>query len=347
MHHLLDVARGLVAELDPETILSRILASARDLTGARYAALGILDEQRGRLEHFLTIGIDEHTRAAIGTPPSGRGVLGALLDDPRPLRLSDVGRHPHSYGFPAGHPIMKSFLGVPIMIDGQTWGNLYLTDKTGGEFTETDEEAVMILAEWAATALENSRLYQASERRRLELEQTLRGLEATRDVMIAIGSDVELGRTLELIAKRARALVDARSLIVLLPEGSDIVVAASAGYADQRPGSRIPPETSTLWSVLESGVPLRIAEAAHGKLGLGLREANCALLVPLLYRRETLGVLLALDRGADRSAFTDDDERLLQAFADSAAAAYAIARSIHADTPFTTISGRSSASARV
>jgi GAF domain-containing protein len=138
-----------------------------------------LNEKRTELERFLTVGIDHVMRRAIGELPRGRGVLGVLIEDPRPLRLPDVGRHPESYGFPPGHPVMHSFLGVPILIRGQAWGNLYLTEKRdGGEFSDSDEDAAVILAEWAGTAIENARLYHSSEDRRRRLERAVQGLEA-------------------------------------------------------------------------------------------------------------------------------------------------------------------------
>ncbi len=125
----------IISELDLETLLHRVLAVACELTGARYAALGVLDEDRHELERFLTLGVDEETRARIGDLPRGRGVLGVLIEHPEPLRLADVGRHASSYGFPPGHPPMTTFLGVPIRIRGDAWGNLYLTEKQDGEFT--------------------------------------------------------------------------------------------------------------------------------------------------------------------------------------------------------------------
>jgi GAF domain-containing protein len=118
LRRLIEVGRTLVAELDLDAVLNRLLEVARELTGARYAALGILDDRREGLERFLTLGIDQHTRRAIGNLPRGRGVLGLLIEDPKPLRVSRVGDHPRSYGFPAGHPPMDSFLGVPILIRG-------------------------------------------------------------------------------------------------------------------------------------------------------------------------------------------------------------------------------------
>jgi GAF domain-containing protein len=160
LKRLLEVGRALVTKLDVESVLRQVLDTGRELTEARYAALGILDERGRELERFLYIGIDEGTRRLIGPLPRGRGVLGELIRDPRPLRLADVTDHPRSYGFPPGHPPMTSFLGVPIAIRGEAFGNLYLTDKAGGEqFTEADEELAVVLAEWAAIAIDNARLY--------------------------------------------------------------------------------------------------------------------------------------------------------------------------------------------
>jgi GAF domain-containing protein len=171
LRRLLDVGRSLISELEPETVLQRLLDVARELTGARYAAIGVMDERREGLERFLTVGIDEETHRQIGDLPRGRGVLGVLITDPQPLRLADVSAHPRSYGFPLAHPPMTTFLGVPIVIEGEAWGNLYLTEKHGGEeFTDDDEEAAIVLAGWASIAIANARLYRAVSERRDELE---------------------------------------------------------------------------------------------------------------------------------------------------------------------------------
>jgi len=141
-------------------VLERVLEAARELTGARYAALGILDRSRGELERFTTAGLDEPTRRQIGALPRGRGVLGELIADPRPLRLADVGAHPHCYGFPSGHPPMKTFLGVPVLVAGKPFGNLYLTEKREGEeFTDEDEQALVRLAQFAGVAIDHARRY--------------------------------------------------------------------------------------------------------------------------------------------------------------------------------------------
>ena len=160
---VLDVARSVLSELDLEVVLDRVLNAARDLTDARYAALGVLNESRTELARFLTVGMDDATRREIGDLPRGRGVLGELINDPAALRLARVGQHARSWGFPAGHPPMDTFLGVPILVGGKPYGNLYLTEKAGGEeFTTEDEEIVRLLATQAAVAIENARLFEAS-----------------------------------------------------------------------------------------------------------------------------------------------------------------------------------------
>src|SRR3954464_2713029 len=147
LRRLLDVSRSVVSELDLEAVLRRVVEEARDITSAQYGALGVMSERGDSLDRFITTGIDQETHAAIGDLPRGRGVLGVLIDDPRPLRLSNVGSHPRSYGFPPGHPPMSTFLGVPIRIRDAVYGNLYLTEKAGGEFTDADEEAILVLAD--------------------------------------------------------------------------------------------------------------------------------------------------------------------------------------------------------
>jgi signal transduction histidine kinase len=305
IRRLLGAGRSLVADLDVESVLRRVLESAREITGARYAALGVLDEGREELERFITTGIDDATHRAIGDLPRGRGILGVLIDDPRPLRLESVGADPRSYGFPPGHPPMETFLGVPVVIRGQAWGNLYLTDREGGEpFTEADEEAAMILAEWAGVAIENARLYEGVARRREELERAVRRLEATTTIARAVGGETDLSRVLELIVKRGRALVDAQGVLILLREGAGLVVAATAGEVPSGlHGTRVDSPAASI-----------------DELGL---DPGSALTVPLVFRGQALGVLAAI--GHDLGA---EDEQLLSAFAASAATAVATARTV-------------------
>jgi signal transduction histidine kinase len=335
IRRLLDVGRALTTELDQEVVLDRVLETAREITGARYAALGILNDEHGGLERFLTSGVDDATRRAIGDLPRGRGILGVLIDHPQPLRLADVARHPSSYGFPDGHPVMRNFLGVPVVIRGRAWGNLYLTEKSHGEFTETDEEAAVILAEWAAVAIENARLYETSERRRRELEKAFRGLEATRDVAIAIGDEIALEHVLELIVKRGRALVSARSLVIMLREGEHLVVQASAGHVEDVHGVRLPIADSTSGQVLERRRPERITDVASSlqiaPRDFGVADPHTALLVPMVYRGDPVGILAAFDRGQQGDVFTEEDEQMLRTFAASAATAVTLAQSVQAD----------------
>jgi signal transduction histidine kinase len=334
LRRLLRVGRELFSERDTEAVLNRILHEAREITGARYAALGVMDSEQAELERFLTIGVDPETHRAIGVLPRGRGVLGVLISDPKPLRLNDVGRHPQSYGFPPNHPRMASFLGIPIVVRGQAWGNLYLTEKQDGEsFTDDDEEAAVLLAQWAAIAIDNMRLYETSEQRRRTAEQSARGLEAARDIGDAIGT-VDLDRVLELIVKRGRALIDARTVLIMLREGDELVVAASAGHAVDARGRRVPVAGSTSGEVLESRRAQRITDVDGLRIGpteLGVPEAHSALFVPLLNRGSALGVLAAFDQDSAGEPFSPIQEQLLRTFAASAANAVAINRSVETD----------------
>jgi signal transduction histidine kinase len=231
---------------------------------------------------------------------------------------------------------MHSFLGVPIVIRGRGWGNLYLTEKEGGgEFTAADQDAASTLARWAAIAIENARIHQTSEQRLAQLEYAVRSLEASRDISDATGSVADLDRVLELIVKRGRALVGARTLLILLREGDDLVVAASAGHTESARGQRLPIHRSTSGQVLEQRLPQRVTEVARrlriDPAAFGVPDASTALLVPVLHRGIGIGVLAAFDHGKDGGEFTDEDERLLRAFAQSAANAVAIKRSVEAD----------------
>jgi signal transduction histidine kinase len=230
---------------------------------------------------------------------------------------------------------MSSFLGVPIRIRGVAWGNLYLTEKDSGEFTEADEEVAVMLADWAATAIEIARVYQVSERRREELERAVRGLEATRDIASALGASTDLDRVLELIAKRGRALVEARSLVIMLREGAELVVATVAGHATTTPGLRVEIAASMSGEVFERGRPERIRDLSARlrvtSTALGVPDARTGLLVPMSHRGETVGVLAAFDRGESAEAFTGEDEQLLSTFAATAANAVAMTRSVESD----------------
>src|SRR5580765_7655676 len=160
---LFEAGLAVSSELSLEALLRRLVEAAAELTGARYAALGVIDASGSELEQFITHGIDDGLRAEIGALPRGRGILGVLIREARPLRLHDLAEDPHSVGFPPGHPPMHTFLGVPILLRGVAYGNLYLTEKAdGADFTDEDEETVSLLAAQAAVAVENARLYESA-----------------------------------------------------------------------------------------------------------------------------------------------------------------------------------------
>jgi two-component system, NarL family, sensor histidine kinase DevS len=333
---VLDLARDVLAELDLDVVLERVLDSARELTSARYAALGVLDESRSELSRFITRGIDEATHAAIGALPRGRGVLGALIEDPVPLRLDDVGRHPRSYGFPPGHPRMRTFLGAPIVVRGLPYGNLYLTEKAGGtHFSAEDEEALTVLAELAGVAIDHARRYAGASERRDELERTVATLDATTQIALAVGGETDLDVVLELVAKRGRALVGARVLLIELRHQQELVIAAGAGeLLAELIGRRIPLHDSLAGQALRARRTLRLDDELnrarfeeHGIGRLGV-SAQGGLVVPLLFRGRGHGALLALDRLEDGPSFSAEDERLLEAFAASAATAVATAQTV-------------------
>src|SRR5436189_2566924 len=198
---LLDAIAGFSSELSLDALLQRLVEVAAQLTDARYGALGVIDRSGSQLERFLTTGIDAETHAAIGDLPRGRGILGVLIRDARPLRLHDIADDSRSVGFPPNHPPMHSFLGVPILLRGVAYGNLYLTEKEGdGDFTDEDEEIVTLLAAQAAVAVENARLYESAT-------EWSRQLESLNEIGGAMVSELELPRLLDLVARRLRELI--------------------------------------------------------------------------------------------------------------------------------------------
>ncbi|HEU4976165.1 MAG TPA: GAF domain-containing sensor histidine kinase [Baekduia sp.] len=332
---VLSLARSVLSDLDLEHVLGQVLAAARDLTAARYAALGVLDEDRTALARFITVGVDGGTRATIGNLPTGRGVLGELIINPRPLRIDDVGAHPHSYGFPLGHPPMTTFLGVPILVDGQPYGNLYLTEKDGGApFTDDDEETVCALADIAGVAIDHARRFSWSEGRRRDLEQTVAAFDATMQIAQALAGETDLEAILRLVAKRGRALVSARALVIEFWQDGELVIGAAAGEVPPGVvGQRVDHEGSVAGAAIRSARtqqlddgPNRRRFERHGLGRLGI-EAASGLVVPLMFRGRAFGVLVAIDRLVEGPEFTPDDRRLLESFAASAASAVATAES--------------------
>lgn len=209
---LLDAVVGISTDLDLRSTLQRIVEAACNLVGARYGALGVLAPDRRELSDFITHGIDPAAHAKIGDLPHGRGVLGLLITDPRPVRLPDITRHPRSYGFPPHHPPMHSFLGVPVRTRDQIFGNLYLAEKQGAaEFTDDDEEIVVALAAAAGVAIDNARLFAVAQRRE-------RWLAAAAEITSVLLGTVRRKEALQLIARRAREITEAELVLVLLAD---------------------------------------------------------------------------------------------------------------------------------
>lgn len=332
---LLAVARSVLGDLDVEVVLERVLEAARELTGARYAAIGVLDSSRTVLSRFLTAGVDEETKHQIGPDPTGRGVLGELISHPVPLRLADVASHPRSYGFPLGHPAMRTFLGVPVLIAGEPYGNLYLAEKRdGAEFSEADEEAVMMLADFAGVAIDHASRYTGSEERRVQLQSTVDALAATIEISRALAGETDLSLILELVAKRGRALVSARTVLIELLQGSELLLAAGAGELPAGfVGRTVPLRDTVASAAIRTGRTQRLSDqlnwsrfVQHGVGQFGI-EAEDGLLVPMVFRGQPYGALIALDHVEDGPAFDADQQRLLESFAASAAMAVATAQS--------------------
>jgi signal transduction histidine kinase len=327
---LVETGVAITSELSLDALLQRLVESASELTGARYAALGVIDRTGAELERFLTTGIDAETKAAIGDLPRGRGILGVLIREDEPLRLHNIGDDPRSVGFPPNHPPMKTFLGVPVHLRGVAYGNLYLTEKAGGEdFTDEDQELVELLASQAAVAIENARLYEAAT-------TWSRQLESLNEVGNALATETDLDRLLDLVARRLRELLDARLVTVLLPGGDDqLRFAAVAGDRAELAGATITRSTSKTGRVLER----RQSERADSVLddpdvdheAMRLLGARSGLWVPLLVRGRAIGVLAAHDKlGAD-VRFTDTDLRLAETFATRAALAVDLSQRIAQD----------------
>ena len=207
---LVEAMLVVTSDLDLDTTLRTIVHTAIELVDARYGALGVRGSGHDLLA-FIYEGIDENERERIGHLPEGRGVLGVLIDDPKPIRLDDIAQHPASVGFPANHPPMRAFLGVPVRIRDEVFGNLYLTEKANGQpFSEDDEVLVKALAAAAGIAIENARLYEQSRARQS-------WIEATRDIATELLSGADPATVFRLIADKALKLTEAQATLVAVP----------------------------------------------------------------------------------------------------------------------------------
>ncbi len=329
---LLDAGIALAGELSLDGVLQKIIEAAAELTEAKYAALGVIDPGGPGLERFVVTGMDLETQAAIGDIPQGRGILGLLIKDARPLRIDDLSKDPNSVGFPAHHPSMKTFLGVPILLRGVAYGNLYLTEKAGGgPFTEEDEELSQLLAAQAAVAVEYARLYESATR-------WLNQLESLNEIVDALIAEVELPKLLELVAARLRELVQARLVVIAMPApGGDLVIRTVAGEgAEELVGTGLGRQGSKSGRVLARGRSERVDSMiedfevdpeASRHIG-----ARTGLYVPLLLRGRPIGVLSAHDKEGDDPRFTDEDMRLAETFSARVAVAVDLSERVARDS---------------
>jgi signal transduction histidine kinase len=311
---LLDAVVAIGADLDVHSTLDRIVTSACQLVGARYGALGVIGDDR-RLVEFITHGLSPAEHEAIGALPTGRGVLGLLIDDPRPVRMPDITRHPQSYGFPPNHPPMHSFLGVPVRIRDRVYGNLYLSEKQGAaEFTDDDEQIVVALAAAAGVAIDKARLYALAQRRH-------RWLTAATEITELLVGRVRRGEALELIARRAREVASADLVLILLHDEDSGTLTVEVDTGEGAAGA--------WFSVAETGFRQALDGRGHAMVE-NLDEAapwprampeKPATVVPLA-TAETLHGLLVMVAGVGERADRDEDLAMLSQFAGQAALAF-------------------------
>ncbi|MHC3394404.1 sensor histidine kinase [Streptomyces lavendulocolor] len=326
VHSLLEAVVSVGRELDLSQVLRRIVEAAALLVDAQYAALGVIGPDGRTLSQFLTVGLTEEEIARIGPLPAGHGILGELIRNPEPLRLTDLGAHEASYGFPANHPPMRTFLGVPIRVRDEVFGNLYLTDKHGGvDFDAEDESVISTLSVAAGVAIDNARLYEASQRQQ-------RWLQASGEITNSLLSGSPRLAVLELIARRAQEITGAGLADVTVPvAGTDDLVVELAIGADgaSRRGLVVPVEGTLSGAAHQAGAPVTTAALAEdARYTAGPRRFDGlgpAAAVPLgTAAKDTRGVLL-LARQQGEPVFTEAELEPLLAFAGQAALALELA----------------------
>jgi signal transduction histidine kinase len=328
---LIEAGIAVTSELTLDGVLQRIVETAAELTSARYAALGVIDRSGVSLERFLTAGIDHETHERIGDLPRGRGILGVLIRDAEPLRLHDLTTDPRSVGFPPHHPLMRTFLGIPILLRGVAYGNLYLAEKTdGGDFTAEDEEVVTLLAAQAAVAIENARLYESATR-------WLAQLESLTEVGNALAGETELAPLLELIATRLLELIDAELVVITLPapDGNLRIEAAVGAAAEGLTGSALTRAGSKSGRVLDRRRSERVDSTLEDievdqeiARRVGMRSG---VFVPMIVGDRAIGVIAAHNKHGRDPRFTDEDLRIAETFAARAAVAVDLADRVARD----------------
>ncbi|MEU1623154.1 GAF domain-containing protein [Streptomyces sp. NPDC005722] len=323
VHSLLEAVLTVGRELDLPQVLRRIAEAAVLLVDAEYGALGVIGDD-ARLAQFLTVGVSDEQIEAIGPLPSGHGILGELIRHPAPLRLEEIARHPASHGFPSNHPPMHSFLGVPIRVRDEVFGNLYLTEKRGGkEFDGEDETVLSTLAVAAGVAIDNARLYEEARSRQ-------RWLEANAEITRGLLSGIDENAVLELIVEHARRILGADLGVLALPAGSGgITMAIATGIdADAHRGLTLPCEGSFTGAAMAANEPLTSADIQRDPRVVAgpprFEGLGPAVAVPMATPQGVRGALL-LARAEGEAPFTDVETAPLLGFAGSAALAMELA----------------------
>jgi signal transduction histidine kinase len=345
LQSLLQASLALTTELSLPGVLQRITHVAREVLQARYAALSVLDESGTGLSQFLTAGVDDATRAAIGPPPTGKGVLGLLISEGRPLRLARLAAHPRSAGFPSSHPPMQSFLGVPILVRGTAYGNLYVTEKQGApEFSEADEALALTLAAQAGAAIDNALTFEALRRTREELErreqrasQLTGQMQALAQASLALTTELSLERVLQTIAEVARDVLHARYAAVgVINEGGTGLsqfVTAGIDEATKRTIGRLPSGKGVLGLLISERRPIRLGRLSSHSGSAGFPPhhppMHSFLGVPIMVRDKAYGNLYVTEK-QDAVEFSDADENVAMMLASQAGIAIENAHSFEA-----------------
>ncbi|MFD5370968.1 GAF domain-containing sensor histidine kinase [Streptomyces sp. NPDC127103] len=319
---LLEAMRSVGTGLELHSTLDRICETAAELADARYAAIGVVDEEGKGLSDFVTFGVDEEVARRIGHRPDGHaGLLGALIRDPRTIRLADLSADPRSAGFPPGHPPMRTFLGVPIRVQGEIFGNLYLAEKNGGgEFNDYDVHMVRVLATEAGIAIGNARLYEAARQRE-------RWIDGSVAVTTALLSGGDADDALTVVAEQARRLADADAGIVMLPsdDGGLEIVAVSSPRPTKSLGVVIPPESAVVRRLLDGEAVFVSDASTDPRMISRLTSAyGPSMMLPLQSGGRVLGAL-ATPRVRGGRQFTETERTLATQFASQAALALMMA----------------------
>ncbi|MEV0537525.1 GAF domain-containing sensor histidine kinase [Kitasatospora sp. NPDC050463] len=330
VHSLLEAVLSVGRELDLTQALRRIVEAAAVLVDARYAALGVISQDGETLSQFLTVGMSEQEVTAIGPYPTGKGLLGELIHHPEALRLGDLSSHTASYGFPANHPPMRTFLGVPVRVREEVFGNLYLTDKRGGEDFDADDESVIAtLAVAAGVAIDNARLYEEAQRQQ-------RWLSASAEITRSLLSGSSREQVVELIAQRAREITGAELADVVVPEDGGERLRldlALGGKAHARQNMVVPTQGTLSGAAYEQGTPVTTPDLADDpRLPTDPRRSEGlgpAVAVPLGRAAGHIDAVLLLARPAGAAEFTEREISPLLGFADQAALGLELAARRH------------------